>query len=248
MALGRAGTPKFFRTDESADGTILEVQCPGSLWGVHDILREFYIESSVDTGSNLVPLSTAFAASLRSLVGTPIIHHLIDNSSHPAGERFFIQRVRQHITYFGYDPDIRPRDCNVIRAHDFFALLTENFAVERLEGLRRGELIYDLPPIGLFDQKMLLALPFWSQTRAFYGDEVRALFPYTTILTPEGINLEDGSLVTIEKFSSLSRRQRAYFLKYAGADVSRNWGSRAVYHLGKLSRERCEAQGRKVVD
>ena len=99
-----------------------------------------------------------------------------------------------------------------------------------------------MPPIALFDQKLLLALPFWNQTRAFYGDEVRGLFPYTDILTPQGITLEDGSLVSIEKFSRLPRRRRAYFLKYAGADVSRHWGSRAVYHLGKLSRERCEVQ------
>jgi hypothetical protein len=243
IALGSTGTPRFFRTDESAEGTILEVQCPGSLWGVHEILREFYIEASFEAVTNLAPLSVDFADSLRSQVaGRPMIHHLLDNSSHPAGERFFVQRVRQHIPYFGYDPDVRPRDCNVIRAHDFFCLLTENFAVERLERLRRGELIYDLPPIGLFDQKLLLALPFWNQTRAFYGDEVRGLFPYTAVLTPEGITLEDGSLVTIETFSRLPRRQRAYFLKYAGADVSRNWGSRAVYHLGKLSRERCEAE------
>ena len=78
-----------------------------------------------------------------------------------------------------------------------------------------------MPPIALFDQKLLLALPFWNQTRAFYGDEVRGLFPYTDILTPQGITLEDGSLVRIEKFSRLPCRRRAYFLKYAGADVSR---------------------------
>jgi hypothetical protein len=212
------------------------------LWGVHEILREFYLEASFDV-SKLAPLSSAFADSLRAQVpGGPVIHHLLDNSSHPAGERFFVQRVRRHIPYFGYDPEVRPRDCNVIRAHDFFALLTENFAVERLERLRRGELIYDLPPIGLFDQKLLLALPFWNRTRAFYKGEVRGLFPYTAVLTPEGITLEDGSLVTIEAFSRMPRSRRAYFLKYAGADVSRNWGSRAVYHLGKLSRERCLAE------
>ena len=248
IALDRTWTPRFFRTDESADGTILEVQCPGSLWGVHEILREFYIEAAIDPVPNLAPLSVTFADSLRSQVaGRPIIHHLLDNSSHPAGERFFIQRARRYLPYFGYDSEVRPCDCNVIRAHDFIALLAENFTVERLERWKRGELIYDLPPISLFDQKLLLALPFWNQTRAFYRDEVRGLFPYTAILTPEGITLEDGGLITIQKFSGLPRRDRTYFLKYAGADVSRNWGSRAVYHLGKLSRERCEAELTKAL-
>jgi len=153
------------------------------LRGVHEILREFYIEAAFDPVPNLAPLSVAFTDSLRSQVASrPMIHHLLDNSSHPAGERFFIQRARRHIPYFGYDSDVRPRDCNVIRAHDFFALLTENFAAERLERLRRGELIYDLPPIALFDQKLLLALPFSNQTRAFYGDEVRGLFPYSRLM------------------------------------------------------------------
>jgi hypothetical protein len=239
--LSAIGCPQFFRTDEAMGGTVLEVQTPGSLWGVHEILHEFYSESGFSDAASAIPLSASFAKSLGKVQPNPIVHHLLDNSSHPAGERFFIHRACRHVPYFGYDPDVRPQHCNFVRAHDFLSLLTENFAAERIPRLLAGEPIYDLPPVGLFDQKALLAFPFWSHTRGFYPDAVRQIFPYTTLLSPEGVLLEED-LLSIEKFCKLPRRQRNFFLKYAGADVSRNWGSRAVYHLGKLSRANCETR------
>jgi hypothetical protein len=149
--------PLFFRTDQAADGTVLEVQCPGSLSGVHEIVHAYYSEAGFDCARKNKPLSARFAETLRSHLGCrPVIHHLLDNSSHPAGERFFIQRVRPGAAYFGFDKDVRPQDCNFVRAHDFFGLLTENFAAERLLRCVDGTCVYDLPPVALFDQKLLL--------------------------------------------------------------------------------------------
>lgn len=232
--------PLFFRTDQAENGKILEVQCPGSLWGVHEILRDFYIGRHERSALRIPSLSAAFTRQLRCLLGErPVVHHLLDNASHPAGERYFIQRARASASYFGFDPDVRPRDCNLVRSHDFVSLLSENFASDRLRKVHAGNCVYDLPPIALFDQKLLVALPFWDLTREHFDNRVRALFPYTTVLTPEGVRLETGHWLSVEQFCKLPRRQRAYFLKYAGSDVSRNWGSRAVFHLGKLSREAC---------
>jgi hypothetical protein len=87
--------PVFFRTDHAADGTVLEVQCPGSLSGVHEIVHAYYSEAGFECARKTKPLSALFAEALRSHLGRrPVIHHLLDNSSHPAGERFFIHRVR----------------------------------------------------------------------------------------------------------------------------------------------------------
>jgi hypothetical protein len=245
--LGTAGTPMFFRTDQAADGTILEVQCPGSLWGVHEILSEFYAGAGLLDAHRIVPLSARFVSEVRTRIGAqPVIHHLLDNSSHPAGERFFIQRARRTALYFGYDLDIRPQDCNFVRGHDFFSLMTENFSSERRRRLAAGEPIYDLPPIVLFDQKLLLSFPFSSDTREHFDDATRKLFPHTTLVTPRGLQLEDGGSPTLEQFAALPRARRGYFLKYAGSDVARNWGSRAVFHLGKLSSEACERRLREV--
>jgi hypothetical protein len=244
LPLRDIGTPAFFRTDQAEDGTVLEVQCPGSLWGVHEILREFYADSGCESARRATPLSVGFTAELRNRCGNtePIVHHLLDNSSHPAGERFFIQRARRGALYFGFDNGVRPQDCNFVRAHDFLALLAENFAGERIRRLIEGESVYDLPPVALFDQKLLLAFPFWDETREYFCDAVRDLFPYTTVLTADGLRLESGDWVTLEQFAALPRSRRNFFLKYAGTDVTRNWGSRAVFHLGKLSHQACEAQ------
>ncbi len=242
-----AGTPTLFRTDQAADGTVLEVQCPGSLWGVHEILSEFYAGAGFLDARRIVPLSDRFISEVRTRVGAaPIIHHLLDNSSHPAGERFFIQRARRTARYFGYDLDVKPQDCNFVRAHDFFSLMVENFSSERQLRLAAGEPIYDLPPIVLFDQKLLLTLPFSTDTREHFDHETRELFPYTTLVTPSGLQLEDGGSPTLEQFAALPRARRGYFLKYAGSDVARNWGSRAVFHLGKLSHEACERRLHEV--
>jgi hypothetical protein len=242
-------TPLFFRTDQAADGTVLEVQCPGSLCGVFEIVHAYYCAAGFDEARRNKPLSARFAQALHAHLGRrPVIHHLMDNSSHPAGERFFLQRVRPAAAYFGFDRDVRPQDCNFIRSHDFFGLLTENFAAERLRLSADGRCVYDLPPIALFDQKLLLALPFWDETRGHFGDEMRGLFPYTTIVAPTGFRLETGDWTTLEQFSALPPSRRRYFLKYAGADVARNWGSRAVFRLDTETSEACLARLRGTVE
>jgi hypothetical protein len=241
------GHPAFYRTDQAANGLVLEVQCPGSLWGVHEILLETYDALGFGHAASTPRLSDGFAAGLRRRrSGETIIHHLLDNASHPAGERFFIQRARKHIKYFSFDTGVRQQDCNFVRGHDYLSLVAEPFAAERIQRLIDGDSVYDLPPVTLFDQKLLLAFPFWDVTKPHFPDAVRAVFPYTTVVSPEGLRLENGDWVSLQRFASLPRTQRGYFLKYAGSDNLLNWGSRAVFHLGKLSQQACEARLREV--
>lgn len=235
-------TPVFFRTDEVTPGVLTEVQCPGSMWGTHEQLYDYYtVTGALPTSWTEEPLSRRFAAGLERYLGRrPVIHHLLDNSSNPAAERYFIQKARRYIDYYGYDKGVRPLDCNFIRAHDFFALMAENHTQARLAAWRDDGLRYDLPPWVLFDKKIGIAFPFWEKTRAYYSDAVRQLFPYTQLVTPEGFFLEDGSWAKIDEFCALPRSARRYFLKYAGADVGRNWGGKAVFNLSKLSHEACQ--------
>jgi len=155
--------------------------------------------------------------------------------------------VRRGAKYFGFDAG-RPQACNFVRAHDFFCLLTENFAAERLRALDEGRSVYDLPPIALFDQKLALALPFWDETRDHFDADTRSLFPYVTLVTPEGVRLEEGEWITLEQVSALATGKRGYFLKYAGADVCRNWGSRAVFRLDTCSHPKCLTLLRSVTE
>ncbi len=68
---------------------------------------------------------------------------------------------------------------------------------------------------------------------------MRYLFPFTTPLLPGGIEMPDGACHSIEDFARWPQSRRAYYAKYAGADWTRNWGSKAVYRLSNLGSGAC---------
>jgi len=231
----------FFRTDEVVPGKISEIQCPGSSWGLYEQIYHFYQNHHSDFGEQVTfpkSLAAAFSDTVKQSVNAePCIHHLLDNASIPHGMRFFIQSTRKHnLKYYGYDKDVTPYNCNFIRSHDFVSLFYNNFAKQRLADCENLLLRYDLPPTALFEQKVIMSFPFWEKTRDYYSDEIRSLFPYTQIIRPEGFLLEDGCKICINDYIKLSRKKRSYYLKYAGCDVSKNWGSKGVFFAGSLSK------------
>ncbi|MGE0083799.1 MAG: hypothetical protein AB7S75_05200 [Desulfococcaceae bacterium] len=237
-------TPVFFRTDEVIPGKISEIQCPGSLWGICDQLYHFYKEHSHIFGeckSFSKSPSENFSDALRQYLGTePLVHHLTDNSSIPHDMRFFIQQTRSHgIKYYTYDKGLTPHNCNIVRSHAFAGLCADNDFIERLARYKAGNLLYDLPPSILFDEKIIYIFPFWSKTRHHYSDRIRDIFPYTQLITPDVFFLDEGSGTDIENFSRLSQKHRNYYIKYAGSDLSINWGSKGVYMASTFSGVKC---------
>lgn len=232
--------PVFFRTDEPVPGKLSEVQCSGSGWDLVELVRKVYVENPELFGPPRHferSLAAEFARTVREYVrGEPVIHHLTENASRPHGMRYFIQRTRDEgARYFSYDRGVRPDDCNFVRSHDFVSLANHNFHAERMRRCDRGELCFDLPPSALFDGKLIMAWPFWSLTRRHFSDEVRDLFPYTALITPDGIEIEDGERITIDEFCSRGQSERSFYIKYAGTDIAINWGSRAVFLASTLS-------------
>jgi hypothetical protein len=182
------------------------------------------------------------------LGGESIVHHLVDNASRPQGIRYFIDRLREHgVRHFGHDRSVRPEDCRFVRSHDFITLPHHNFFAERMERCNRGEVLFDLPPSCLFDGKVIQAWPFWEKTREWYDDEVRALFPYTSVIGPEGVTLPGGEQVGLEGFCQRPQGERRYYVKYAGTDISANWGSKSVFLASSFSRDRCRELMESVV-
>jgi hypothetical protein len=229
--------PVFFRTDEVTPGRIIEIQCPGSAWGELQIAYEYAARLGYHVGDSSP--ADQFATQLTNfLKESPVAEHLLDNSSAPSGMRYFIEKTRPRVKYCNIDHGIRASDCNFIRSHAFYSICADKEFVPRLAKVGRG-VTYDLPPHILFDNKAVFVLPFWSLTRAWFPDDIRALFPFTTPLLPDGIEFPDGKCVTIEEFSRLPQSQRSYFLKYAGASLALNWGSRAVYRLSNLGSGAC---------
>lgn len=228
-------TPVFFRTDEPVPGKLSEIQCPGSGWCVNEHLRQLYGNNPGIFGNpQHFPQSLAeqFASTLKKYLGAdPVVHHLTENASRVHGMRYFIQQTRDRgVKYFSYDRGVKAGDCNFVRSHDFFSLLHHNFYADRLQRCNDGAVTFDLPPSALFDGKMIMAWPFWEKTRSAYTDEIRDLFPYTTVIAPTGIELEDGTKVTPAEFCELPGSARDYFIKYAGTDISINWGSKSVFN------------------
>lgn len=229
--------PVFFRTDEMDFGKIAEIQCPGSHWGELELLHNYY-QDYFELGQ--AP-AKAFTEQLKCYLkkSSPTVLYLTDNSSAPAGVRYFINKTRPEIKYWGIDSMVESKSCDFIRTHSFFGLCGENYHKLRLD-LVRDSLKYDYPPYVLFDQKATLVLPFWSKTRDLFSDDIRNLIIYSTPLISNIIELEDGEKLSIEEFSKRPQSQRKYYLKYAGSDVTKNWGSRGVYRLSNESSISCE--------
>jgi hypothetical protein len=245
-------TPVFFRTDEPVPGKVSEIQCPGSGWCLAEELLVLYRsrEDIFGRPRHFSPsLAACFAGVLRRFLGAePLVHHLVENASRPHGMRYFIQRTREHgVKYFGYDKDVAPQDCNFIRSHDFITLPHHNFFVKRMERCERGLMKFDLPPSVIFDGKIILAWPFWERTREFYSDSIRTLFPFTNVIGVDGFELASGERVSLDALFRNGRGQRNFFIKYAGSDIAINWGSKAVFHAGSLSRAQRGALTERIV-
>lgn len=229
--------PQTFRTDEDASGKILEVQAPGSFWGEYLLLSDFF---DPDLGRSTAALRS-FCEGVRSYTGQPdpTLLHLTDAASSQQGVRYFIARTRgEGLKYYGWDPEVKVGAVDHVRAHSFQSLTNENLFTQRLDDRLRRRGVFDLPVNLIFDTKVLLPLPFWRYTRDFFTNEHRDAFAYTAFLEPDGVvELPDGILTDRASFMSRSPRERAFFLKYAGADLSRNWGSRAVFRLRTRGRD-----------
>jgi hypothetical protein len=184
--------PRFFRTDESAHRRIFEIQCPGS--GLGDL--QLFTDAYRRIGRNTPELdqyhpAELFTREVQQIFGreNPSVLHLLDNSSAPISMRYLISATTPPLRYWGYSAGVNNASCDLVRSHSFFGLVSENRFKRRLDAAANGIVVFDLPPIVLFDQKAGMALPFWDKTRAYFSDHVRRLFAYTY---PAGISQRSG--------------------------------------------------------
>lgn len=237
--------PQFFRTDETRLGRIIEINCPGALWGELQLTYDYILKAGWNT-RDLSPAEQFGLQVNRLLNEQPVIHHMLDQATAPGNHRYFMEKTRPLLKYWGIDQNIKRQECNFIRDGCFMHIMADDDLKYRLERTGNG-ITYDNPPIVLFDQKATLVLPFWSLTRHYFKDDIRNILVFSTPLLPDGIELFDGSRLTIEAFSGLPRSKRNYFLKYAGNDGARSFGGKSVYRLSNLNKNDCLAILRECV-
>lgn len=190
---------------------------------------------------NQVPVAEKFSLLVNELTGgSPRVFHQVDNSSDMLGMNYFISETRKFgVKYLGRDSDVSFKNVNFVRSHSFIGQAVQIEFSNFLQRYLSGHLLFDLFPSIVFEGKLPLIFPFWEATRSLYPDEVREIFPFTSLVSPRSVVLEDGQEVSIETFSKRELKQRQYYLKYAGADEQKNWGSKAVFNLGNASKPQC---------
>lgn len=225
--------PVFYRTDQSVEGKIYEIQSPGSGWGDIPLYATCLRKLGYDLANVASDFSRDYAQSIMSLTNArqPKVYHMLDASSAPAGMRYLFAQTRPMLRYWGLDADVSMRDVDYVTAHSAAALVASNFSGSYLSGAASGKTIFGIPPNLIFDQKAIYLLPFHRHTANAFSDEIRALFPFTTLVEDGGFFNSDGEFETIAHFLAKPPRQRRYFLKYGGPDLDRNWGSHSVCRL-----------------
>ncbi|WP_194916528.1 hypothetical protein [Catenulispora rubra] len=243
-SLGAAAVtaPHSFRTDESLDGKIFEIQAPGSGWGEYLLAVEYLADLAGshdrDTlGTDGEATAIAYTSALRQALGTvdPCVMYLIDTAGGQTGVRYFLERTRAAGTfYFGLDPGIGADDVHHIRSHNLASLFTEHRPALHLARALDEPFLYDQSLNSMFYSKVTTALPFWRHTRSLFSDRDRDLFPYTAILEADGVQMPDGRLASRAAFAHELAR-RPYLLKYAGSDPYSGSGGTGIHLLDGAS-------------
>jgi len=237
--------PYFFRTDECIPGKISEIQYEGSLWGNVQVLQSTLAYMSQFAQFplrefNSISIAQHVAEAIRSLTQDhPYVFHQIDESSNMLDMNYFIASIRQHgIKFLGHDYEVSLHNFSFIQTHSFLELVHSSCFADMMTRYEKNELVFNVFPSILFYQKIALAFPFWEKTRERYSDAIRDLFPYTSLVMHD-VTVEGDRHMSLYDFANQPTHERDYFLKYAGANGTINWGSKAVYHLGKSHKNTC---------
>ncbi|MER5599417.1 hypothetical protein [Streptomyces sp. NPDC002265] len=246
LGAAAAAVPQSFRTDESLDGHLYEIQAPGSGWGEYLLLADHAAAFHPGAAPEAATVAARYAQALRQAVGTedPATLYLTDTATGQTGVRYFMERTRAAgVRYYGLDSEVRPDDVRHIRSHSFPSLFTEQHPAGHLARAAREPHLYDPSLNAMFFSKITTALPFWRFTRDFFSAADRALFPHTAVLEAQGVQLRGEQVVSLREFAT-SLREKAYVLKYAGHDVYRGSGGAGIHLLDGRSQRDAAALAR----
>ena len=226
LAVATAGlVPKNFRLDLFADGTIAEIQCPGSGWGFIAGLEDHYnlgSSTAVNSFSQWLGERTGVWWLYNEQMENSITH--LANKLAMNGVNLLVQKTPD------FDPNSEEWSV-VVKRPPLPQLLESEKGRTLLYRWLDGEIDMDPIPSMIPETKFAMALLHHPQTKDFFTDDDRALCHPTTLVTSFDHSIGQHR---IGDASRLSQSQRPFVLKYGGARAYDRFGGHCVFALNKM--------------
>lgn len=225
--------PIMYRTDQSLSGKIYEIQAPGSGWGDLYLYATCLQRMGYEIPEMYFDFPVLYAENLCDVTKKriPRVFHMLDAASVPYSSRYLQYITSDSVKYWGLDGSVKMNEIDCLVSHSVISATTSNYFKTYLQMASEGKFVFSTPPNLIYDEKAIYALPFYRKTKSFFTDEIRSIFPYTTIIEDDGFYDENDEFVLLEEFAKRKPRDRKYYLKYGGPDTDRNWGSKTVFRL-----------------
>lgn len=232
----------YFRLDVLPDGTIAEIQCPGTGWGFAAALEDHY-GLPANTLSRLAEL----------ISGRKAVWWLY-NTNFKRSVDYLVQRCQEQ----GLDltaptsEDFNPADSQmelVVKRPPLPELLESEKGrqlIERwLSQHSQGLLEIQPPPSMVAETKYNLALLFHPQTRNWFTDEERGICQPTYLIqnSLQVVAFEgrvDWQPVSLYNLPFFGRSRRRVVVKYGGARKYLRYGGHGVEYLGEVTSGKAE--------
>ena len=222
--------PVLARADMVDLGVTVEVQVPGSGWGYMTA-----IYSTVNGDSVFPGPFRGMGEAIKTVTGSiqsPSAYILYNDPFSREVEYFCNSCQKEGIRLKMYFKEVpKPQEVKFVRRPPLEDLVSYQGASELIEAHFRGDLAIEPDLSLLYDQKIAVAFPFDPRLKNEYTDEIRALFPETYLITDEVNPCFDGRKFSWQDIIGLSRTQRQFIVKFAGAKKGMRAGGKAVYNL-----------------
>lgn len=242
VIIASAGQPiRNFRADLLGDGTIAELQCPGSGWGFVLALEE--MQGVEAEQSQVVATYRAWLDGRKAVWWlyneglTASIRHLCAVCQ-AAGINLVAKTTDE------FDPN-DPALGVVVKRPPLPMMVGMDKGRQLLARWMEGQVEMDPPPNVLFDSKHLLALLHHPTTRDRFTPEERGLAHPTFLVeshdqTVSFANGVPGLTLRLGDIPNVTRDRCPVVLKYAGADYYNRFGGHAVYSMRHMRPEERE--------
>ena len=228
--------PVLARADMANLGVTVEVQVPGSGWGYMTA-----IYSTVNGHSVFPGPVRGMGEAIRTVTGSSQSPsaYILYNDPFSREVEYFCRRCREtDISLKMYFKEVpKPQDVKFVRRPPLEDLVSYQGADELIEAHFRGDLAIEPNLSLLYDQKIAVAFPFDPRIRDEYTNEIRALFPETYLIQDEVTPCFDGQQFSWQNIIDLSRKQRQFIVKFAGAKKGMRAGGKAVFNLSDRNLE-----------